>query len=110
MVENTSYMFITGPDVIRAVTHEEVTKEDLGGAQTHSSKSGVCHLTTPDDRACLAMTRELLSFLPSNNHEDPPINPSANPPMREVAELDSMIPVESNKPFDVEDIDHCRCR
>src|SRR6266852_5789305 len=75
MVEGTSYMFITGPDVIKAVTHEEVTKEDLGGAMTHASKSGVCHLTSPDDKTCLAQTRELLSFIPSNNQEDPPFKP-----------------------------------
>ena len=73
MVEGTSYMFITGPEVIKAVTHEEVTKEDLGGASTHASKSGVCHLTAPDDKTCLAQARELLSFLPSNNQEDPPL-------------------------------------
>src|SRR5271165_5835247 len=75
MVERTSYMFITGPDVIKAVTHEEVTKEDLGGATTHATRSGVCHLTSPDDKTCIAQTRELLSFLPSNNQEDPPFKP-----------------------------------
>src|SRR5438445_7949893 len=75
MVEGTSYMFITGPEVIKAVTHEEVTKEDLGGANTHASKSGVCHLTAPDDRTCIAQVREMLSFMPSNNHEDPPFKP-----------------------------------
>ncbi|MEO6420666.1 MAG: carboxyl transferase domain-containing protein, partial [Polyangiaceae bacterium] len=68
MVEGTSYMFITGPDVIKAVTHEEVTKEDLGGATTHASRSGVCHLTSQDDRTCIAQIRDLLSFMPSNNH------------------------------------------
>src|ERR1700679_1417892 len=94
MVEGTSYMFITGPEVIKAVTHEEVTKEDLGGASTHASKSGVCHMTAPDDKTCLAQTRELLSFLPSNNQEDPPFKPTQDPPMREVPELDTMIPVE----------------
>jgi propionyl-CoA carboxylase beta chain len=104
MVEGTSYMFITGPDVIKAVTHEEVTKEDLGGAHTHASKSGVCHLTSPDDKTCIAQIRELLSFLPSNNQEDPPFHPSADPPLREVPELDAMIPVESNKPYDVKDV------
>src|SRR5471030_576605 len=72
MVEGTSYMFITGPEVIKAVTHEEVTKEELGGAITHATRSGVCHLTSPDDKTCLAQARELLSFLPSNNQEDPP--------------------------------------
>ncbi|MFO0665651.1 MAG: acyl-CoA carboxylase subunit beta [Polyangiaceae bacterium] len=104
MVESTSYMFITGPDVIRAVTHEEVTKEALGGAQTHASKSGVAHFTAPDDRACIAMTRELVSFLPLNNREDPPVKPTADPPLREVPELDKMIPVEANRPYDVKDV------
>src|SRR5215831_17482982 len=83
MVEQTSYMFITGPDVIRAVTHEEVTKEALGGAMAHAEKSGVCHLTAPDDRACLALVRELFSFLPSNNAEDPPLRPTSDPVDRE---------------------------
>ncbi len=104
MVENTSYMFITGPEVIKAVTHEEVTKEDLGGAHSHASKSGVCHFTSADDRACIAQVRELLSFLPSNNQEDPPFRPTQDPPLRDVPELDTMIPVESNKPYDVKDV------
>src|SRR5450432_2697602 len=104
MVEGTSYMFITGPDVIKAVTHEEVTKEDLGGASAHASKSGVCHLTSHNDQACLAQTRELLSFLPSNNHEDPPRKPSEDPPTREVPELDTMIPLEATRPYDVKDV------
>ncbi|MEM9692047.1 MAG: carboxyl transferase domain-containing protein, partial [Myxococcota bacterium] len=72
MVESSSYMFITGPEVTKTVTGEEVTKEELGGASTHAAKSGVCHLTAADDASCLAMLRELLSFLPSNNAEDPP--------------------------------------
>jgi propionyl-CoA carboxylase beta chain len=104
MVEGTSYMFITGPDVIRAVTHEEVTKEDLGGATTHATKSGVCHLTSPDDKTCIGQIREMLSFLPSNNHEDPPYKPTNDPATREVPELEAMIPVESNKPYDVKDV------
>ena len=104
MVETTSYMFITGPDVIRAVTHEEVTKEDLGGATTHASRSGVCHLTSPDDRTCVGQIRELLSFMPSNNTEDPPFKPTQDPALREVPELDSMIPVESNRPYNVKDL------
>jgi propionyl-CoA carboxylase beta chain len=104
MVEHTSYMFITGPDVIRTVTHEEVTKEALGGAMTHAQKSGVCHLVAPDDRACLAMVRELLSFLPSNNTEDPPRRASSDPVHREVPELDGMVPEVSNKPYDIKDV------
>jgi len=104
MVEETSYMFITGPDVIKAVTHEEVTKEDLGGAHAHASKSGVCHLTAPDDKTCIAQVRTLMSFLPQNNHEDPPFKASADPATREVHELDGMVPAESNKPYDVKDV------
>jgi len=104
MVEGTSYMFITGPDVIKAVTHEEVTKEDLGGATTHATRSGVCHLTSPDDKTCIAQARELLSFLPSNNQEDPPFKPPSDPPTREVPELDTMIPLEANRPYDVKDV------
>jgi propionyl-CoA carboxylase beta chain len=104
MVEGSSYMFITGPEVIKAVTHEEVTKEDLGGANAHASKSGVCHLTAPDDRTCIAQIREMLSFMPSNNHEDPPFKPTTDPPLREVPELDTMIPLESNRPYDVKDV------
>jgi propionyl-CoA carboxylase beta chain len=101
MVEETSYMFITGPDVIRAVTHEAVTKEALGGALTHAQKSGVCHLVAPDDRACIALVRELLSFLPSNNAEDPPLRPTSDPVDRDVPELDGMVPEASNKPYDI---------
>jgi propionyl-CoA carboxylase beta chain len=104
MVEGTSYMFITGPDVIKAVTHEEVTKEDLGGAHAHASKSGVCHLTSPDDKTCLAQVRRLLSYLPSNNQEDPPFSPTKDPPRREVPELDTMVPEQSNRPYDVKDV------
>jgi propionyl-CoA carboxylase beta chain len=104
MVEGTSYMFITGPDVIKAVTHEEVTKEDLGGAMTHAAKSGVCHLTSPDDKACLAQTRELVSFLPSNNQEDPPFKATQDSPTREVPALDTIIPLDPSKPYDVKEV------
>jgi propionyl-CoA carboxylase beta chain len=104
MVEGTSYMFITGPDVIKAVTHEEVSKEDLGGAITHASKSGVCHLIAPDDKTSIAQIRRLLSFLPSNNQEDPPYQPSSDPPTREVPELDAMVPVDPGKPYDVKEV------
>src|SRR5580658_9548174 len=95
MVEATSYMFITGPDVIKAVTHEDVSKEDLGGAVTHATKSGICHRLADDDRRCLADTRELLSFLPSNNAEDPPRRATKDSPTREVPELDSIIPTQA---------------
>jgi propionyl-CoA carboxylase beta chain len=101
MVEDTSYMFITGPDVIRAVTHEEVTKEELGGAAAHARKSGVSHFTSADDASCLADVRRLFGYLPSNNLENPPAAPSDDPPGREVPELESLIPAESNKPYDM---------
>ncbi len=104
MVEGSSYMFITGPEVIKTVTNEDVTKEDLGGASAHAAKSGVCHLTAPDDRAALARVRELLSFLPSNNTEDPPRKPCTDPTDREVPELDSLVPRESSKPYDIKSV------
>ena len=101
MVEGTSYMFITGPDVIKTVTHEEVTKEELGGATTHHAKSGVTHFTSPNDAACLLAIRELLSYLPSNNLEDPPLGTSEDDPLREDESLDSLIPDDPNKPYDI---------
>ncbi|MFZ5895846.1 MAG: acyl-CoA carboxylase subunit beta [Myxococcota bacterium] len=101
MVQNTSYMFITGPDVIRAVTHEEVTKEALGGAAAHAAKSGVCHAVARDDRACLGAVRELLGFLPANNAEDPPRLAPHDPPERDIPELDSLVPEDSSKPYDM---------
>ena len=101
MVEDTSYMFITGPDVIKTVTHEEVTKEELGGAQTHFAKSGVCHRTSPNDAACLLSVRELLSFLPSNNLEDPPLGTSDDDPGREDESLDDLVPDDPNQPYDI---------
>ncbi len=104
MVEGTSYMFITGPDVVKAVTHEQVTKEALGGAATHAEKSGVCHLTAPSDQHCLELLRELLSFLPSNNGQSPPRVPTADPASREAPALDTLVPTESNKPYDMRDV------
>lgn len=104
MVEETSYMFITGPDVIRTVTHEEVSKEDLGGARTHAAKSGVCHFTAPNDTACIARLRELLAYLPSNNTEDPPRRPCTDPVDRDAPELADIVPSESNKPYDMRDV------
>jgi propionyl-CoA carboxylase beta chain len=101
MVKNTSYMFVTGPDVIKTVTHEEVTKEDLGGASTHSSKSGVAHFATNDDKHCLLMIRELLSFVPSNNIDDAPTLPTKDRPDRLVEALNNMIPDNPKKPYDM---------
>src|ERR1051325_3378105 len=103
MVENTSYMFITGPDVIKTVTHEDVTKEKLGGAQTHNAISGVAHFMAHDDAECLSMIRELLSFMPSNNLEDPPRRESTDPIDRADDSLDKLVPTESNKPYDIKD-------
>jgi len=101
MVEKTSYMFITGPDVIKAVTHEEVTKEELGGATAHATVSGVAHFTVADDRAALGLIRTLLSYLPSNNMEDPPRHDTGDDPEREDAALDEVVPPEPNKPYDI---------
>jgi propionyl-CoA carboxylase beta chain len=101
MVETTSYMFITGPDVIRSVTHEEVTKEELGGAQTHLTKSGVAHFTAANDAACLLAIRDLLSYLPSNNLEDPPLGTSADEPGREEESLDDLVPSDPDRPYDI---------
>ncbi len=104
MVDKTSYMFITGPDVIRLVTHEEVTKEQLGGAMTHNETSGVAHLMARDDAECLSMVRELLSFMPSNNLEDPPRRACTDPVNRADAALDTLVPAESNQPYDIKDV------
>ncbi|HET7541036.1 MAG TPA: acyl-CoA carboxylase subunit beta [Polyangiaceae bacterium] len=104
MVEKTSYMFITGPDVIRTVTHEEVSKDALGGAHTHASTSGVCHFTASDDATCLARIRDLVGFLPSNNAEEAPRRASPDPSDREVPELDRIVPRESDKPYDMLDV------
>ena len=101
MVQNSSYMFITGPDVIRTVTGEEVSKDELGGAATHSSKSGIAHLVAPDDESCLAQTRELLSFLPSNNLESPPRKECEDPIDRVEPDLDHLVPSEPDQPYDI---------
>lgn len=101
MVEKTSYMFVTGPDVIKTVTHEEVTKEELGGASTHSQKSGVAHFSTTDDKHCLLMIRELMSFLPSNNLDDSAQLPTKDKPDRLVDNLNSIIPDNPKKPYDM---------
>ncbi|HEV2171836.1 MAG TPA: acyl-CoA carboxylase subunit beta, partial [Candidatus Binatus sp.] len=104
MVRDTSYMFLTGPDVIRAATHEEVTMEELGGADTHSQKSGVCHLEADDDAAALTMIRELLSYVPSNNVDDPPFVASSDDAARVDPALDSIVPESPNKPYDMSEI------
>lgn len=101
MVENTSYMFVTGPDVIKAVTHEEVTKEELGGAATHSQKSGVAHFAAKDDKHCLLLIRELMSFLPSNNLDDSAALATKDRPDRIVEALNSLIPDSPKKPYDM---------
>ncbi len=104
MVDKTSYMFVTGPDVIKTVTHEEVTKEKLGGATTHNEVSGVAHFMAHDDAECLAMVRELLSFLPSNNLDDPPRRACSDPADRADRELDTIVPAESNQPYDIKQV------
>ncbi len=104
MVENTSYMFVTGPEVIKTVTHEEVTKEKLGGAMTHNSVSGVAHFASRSDTECLGMIRRLLSFIPSNNAESPPARTTSDPLDRETPELDSFVPTDPNKPYDIKTI------
>jgi len=106
MVDKTSYMFITGPDVIKTVTHEEVTKEELGGAMTHNETSGVAHFMAHDDAECLSMVRELLSFLPSNNVDEPPRKACADPIDRADSSLDKIVPTESNLPYDIKDVIH----
>jgi propionyl-CoA carboxylase beta chain len=106
MVEGTSYMFVTGPDVIKTVTHEEVTKEQLGGAMTHNATSGVAHFAVPDDRECLRLIRELLGYLPGNNVDDAPRRDTSDPSDREVEALDSLIPQSPNQPYDMHDLVH----
>ena len=104
MVRDTSYMFVTGPDVVKTVTHEQVTKEQLGGAATHNERSGVAHFWADDDRACLALVRRLLSYLPSNNLDEPPVVPADDPPEREAPELDHLVPASPNQPYDMHDL------
>jgi propionyl-CoA carboxylase beta chain len=104
MTEKTSYMFVTGPDVIKTVTHEDVTKDALGGAVTHNEISGVAHFMAHDDQECLATIRELLSFIPSNNLDDTPRKPTQDDPTRADTSLDTIIPEESNQPYDMVDV------
>lgn len=104
MVKDTSFMFVTGPDVIKTVTHEEVTKEELGGALTHAQKSGVAHFATEDDTHCLLMIRELLNFLPSNNLDDPPVLPTNDRPDRIEESLNNFIPDNPKMPYDMKEL------
>ncbi len=104
MVDQTSYMFVTGPDVIKTVTHEDVTKEQLGGARTHNEVSGVAQFIAPRDEECLRMIRELVSFLPSNNRDDGPVRASSDPDDRTEAELDTIVPLKSDQPYDIKQI------
>jgi len=104
MVEKTSHMFVTGPEVIKTVTHEDVSKEELGGAITHASKSGVAHFTGSDEEQTLMMVRELISFIPSNNMEEPPVKISTDPENRVDISLNQVVPVDPNKPYDIKDI------
>jgi len=101
MVEDTSFLHITGPDVVKTVTHEEVSSEELGGAEVHSQRSGVAHFARPDDRSCLALVRQLFSYLPLNNAEPPPFVPTEDPHDREEEELDGLVPDDSSKPYDM---------
>src|SRR3989440_3908877 len=103
MVDKTAYMFVTGPDVIKTVTHEEVTKEQLGGATTHNELSGVAHFMAHDDAECLSMIRELIGFIPSNNLDDSPRRSTTDPIDRADAELDGTVPTASNQPYDIKE-------
>ena len=104
MVKNTSYMFITGPDVVKQVTHEDVTFEELGGASVHGSRSGVCHLVGENESETLLLVRELLSYFPQNNMEDAPFVPTADDPLRADPALDTIIPENPNKPYDMKEV------
>src|SRR5579871_5427430 len=106
MVEHTSHMFVTGPDVIKTVTHEDVSKEKLGGAETHNTISGVAHFLAQDDAECLRMIRELVSYLPQNNRDEAPRRAGEDPPDRADAALDTLVPADSHIPYDIKDIIH----
>src|SRR3990167_151560 len=104
MVKNTSYMFVTGPEVIKTVTMEEVSKETLGGAMAHNSQSGVAHFALEDEESCLMMIRELISFLPQNNVDDPPERQTKDSPKRLEPKLNDLIPDNAKKPYDMKDL------
>jgi propionyl-CoA carboxylase beta chain len=107
MVNHTSHMFVTGPDVIKTVTHEDVSKEELGGAMTHNSVSGVAQFLAADDADCLSSIRELMRFLPQNNLDGVPRVDTKDPDDRMDSKLDTLIPLESNKPYDIKDVIQC---
>jgi len=104
MVRKSSYMFVTGPDVVKAVTHEDVSFEDLGGASVHSERSGVCHVAGENEADTLYMVRKLLGFLPQNNMEDPPVVQSPDDPLRMDPTLDSIVPASPDKPYDIREV------
>ena len=104
MVRNSSYMFVTGPDVVKAVTHEDVSFEDLGGASVHAEKSGVCHVAGESEADTLYLLRKLLGYLPQNNMEDPPRSQTADDPLRMEQELDSLVPESPDKPYDIKEV------
>lgn len=104
MTKLNSYMFITGPDVIKTVTHEEISKEDLGGAETHNTKSGVAHFMAEGEKECLLMMRELMGYLPSNNLEEPPFHPTDDDPLRREGKLKQLVPDNPNRPYDMKEI------
>jgi len=106
MVKNTSYMFVTGPNVVRTVTHESVTAEELGGAMTHAGRSGVAHFACENEVACLQTIRTLLSYLPQNNADAPPVQTCTDSPERRDAALDALIPENPNKPYDMTEVIH----
>jgi len=106
MVRNSSYMYVTGPDVVKAVTHEEVTHEELGGAAVHAEVSGVCHIASDSEADALYLIRKLLTYLPQNNMEDPPDLPTIDDPLRMEESLDKIVPDDPSKPYDIKDVIH----
>jgi acetyl-CoA carboxylase carboxyltransferase component len=104
MVEHTSYMFVTGPNIVKSVTHEEVSLEELGGAEVHNATSGVAHFLAPSEPQCLDLIRRLFSYLPANNLDDPPVVETDDSPLREDVELDTIIPEQPNRPYDMRDV------
>ncbi|NOZ06140.1 MAG: acyl-CoA carboxylase subunit beta, partial [Chloroflexi bacterium] len=104
MIKNSSYMFVTGPDVVKTVTHEEVTFEELGGAMTHNSRSGVAHFAADNEEQGLQFIRELLSYIPQNNMEDPPYRTPSDDPLRMDTDLDTLVPDNPNRPYDMKEI------